>query len=168
MAPTSMLDHDTSTYAEVLDRLDDISRAWRSTRRAMAAQLDPLMDIWDELRDRERSHALPRAMAAHLIADLQSEPRAELRWDLESLRALTPIWEQVSDPRLFDAGRRCLPSIYLSLAGASHKCGDVAGGREYLRRSETLADVVPPGAYRDRLITELIDLKRSMDIGSKP
>jgi hypothetical protein len=157
-----LLDHDTSAYAEVFEQITLISKAWSTSRAAMLAQREPLERIWRDLRDAP-GHALPRVMVAHLLADLQEDPHEELAWDLRSLRALAPIWEQVADPRLFDVGRRCLPSIYLSLAGASRRCGDIPAAREYLARSRALAVVLPPGAYHDGLTGEIAKLQRALD-----
>lgn len=162
MSLPAMLDHDTSAYAEILDRITAISRAWTSTRAARRAQFEPLSRIWRELPD-DPAYALPRAMVAHLLADVQADPRDELRWDTESLRCLAGVWEQTRDPRLFDAGRRCLPSIYLSLAEASLRCGDPAAAREYLRRSRMLAPVLDPGAYADRLAGAIGRMERRLD-----
>lgn len=162
MSLPPMLDHDTTGYQEILDRITVISRAWGSTRARMRAQLVPLTQIWEELRD-DPARALPRAMVAHLIADLQTDPADELRWDRESLRCLAPVWEQVHDPRLFDAGRRCLPSIYLSLAGASRRCGELAAAHEYLRRARLLAPVLTPGRYADHLIGTMRQMERDLD-----
>ena len=159
-----MLDHDTTGYQEILDRITAISRAWGSTRTRtrMRAQLGPLTEIWEELRD-DPGCALPRAMVAHLLADLQTDPTDELRWDRESLRCLAPVWEQVHDPRLFDAGRRCLPSIYLSLAGASRRCGDLVAAREYLRRARLVVPVLTPGRYTDHLTRAMRQMERDLD-----
>jgi hypothetical protein len=156
-----LLAHDTSHYAELFERVLEISSNWPSPQ-ARAQQLAPLTEIWRELEHDDGSRALPKSMVAHLLADLQSDPVQEVHWDLESLRALSPVWEQRADPRLFDAGCRSLPSIYLSLACGARKCGDQAGAREYIRRARLILPVLPASHYTSRLTRAIESVERTL------
>jgi hypothetical protein len=159
-----LLDHDSSRYADVLGRIGALSRGWR-TATTRYDRREALEDIWRELGD-DPTHAFPRSMVAHLLADIQADPHEETRWDLESLRVLAPVWEQTSDPRLFDAACRSLPSIYLSLACGARKRGDLDAAREYLRRARVILPVLPASPYTDELTTAIGALERVLRIGT--
>jgi hypothetical protein len=159
-----LLEHDSSRYSDVLARIGDIVPGWR-TGTARYDRREALEDIWRELGD-DPTRAFPRSMVAHLLADIQTDPHEETRWDLESLRVLAPVWEQTSDPRLFDAACRSLPSIYLSLACGARKRGDLEAAREYLRRARVTLPVLPGSPYTDELTMAIGNLERVLRIGA--
>lgn len=165
MTNFGLLDHDISAYSLTFTNIIEISRTWHS-RRSREAHLQPLEELWKELADGDPAWALPKSMVAHLLADLQTDPKRELHWDIESLRALSYIWEQSTDRRLFDVGCRCLPSIYLSLAGAARKCGDSTAAREYIRRARLTLPVLPETPYTNALSSAIENLHCRLAAGS--
>lgn len=165
MKVPQLLQHDDSNYAELFRRILEISTMWKSPQ-GRAQQLVPLSEIWDDLHDDSGSRALPKSFVAHLLADLQMDPQEERRLDVDSLRALTPVWVQCDDPRMFDVGCRFLPSIYLSLAIGTRKCGDQAGAREYLRRARLTLPVLPDTPYKREVISGIERAERKLRAGT--
>jgi hypothetical protein len=159
----TLLEHDSTTYSETFARIIELSKNWR-TSADRRERLGPLTEIWAELQADPAAAALPLSMVAHLLADLQDDPAEELRWDLASLRALAPVWEQCTDGRLYDAACRSLPSIYLSLALAARKCGDIGGAREYLRRARLIFPVLPESRYTDDVDASISTLERVLAV----
>lgn len=158
----AMLEHDTSQYDEELQAIMAISTQWGKPAAHRMQLRAPLMKLWEKIGPREDWGFL-RSFAAHLIADVQTDPAEELRWDLLSLRVLMPVWENPADPRLYDAARRGLSSIYLSLAGASWKCGRRTDAAEYLRRARIHLAQIPAGDYADSLVAAIDRLARHCD-----
>jgi hypothetical protein len=159
MTVPMLLEHDSTTYSETFARIIELSKGWR-TSATRYERLGPLTEIWAELQTDHPTAALPMSMVAHLLADLQDDPSEELRWDLASLHALAPVWEQGTDGRLFDAACRSLPSIYLSLAHATYKCGDTNSAREYVRRARLIFPILPESRYTDQADASIASLER--------
>ena len=154
MTQFGLLDHDMSNYKNIFNEIMEISRGWGAISDKQDRLL-PLTTIWHGLQADPETNALPRALVAHLLADLQLDPAAELQWDLESLRSLTPVWEQTADPRLFNAACRSLPSIYLSLARAAFGCADRLAAQEYLRRARAILPILPSCPYTSKLASAI-------------
>ncbi|BAH50120.1 hypothetical protein [Rhodococcus opacus] len=73
---------------------------------------------------------------AHYMADVQTDPAEELRWDLRALRAadsLTDDRARAHHPSLSVAG--FYPSLHLNAAAAHHALGQSAEARHHLDRA---------------------------------
>jgi len=91
--------------------------------------------IWDDIGG-EQGDPLHVCVLAHAMADVQSEVREELVWDLRALAAAGLI----TDERVAQAGvplsvAGLYPSLHLNLAECYRKLGDLDLAREHLRQA---------------------------------
>jgi hypothetical protein len=103
-----------------------------------------LTEIWND----PAADALHRVAVAHYLADLQSDPHEELRWDERALA----VADGVTDERAAAAGvtapvRAFYPSLHLNLGESYRKVGDVAAAREQLARGRASVDALPDDGY---------------------
>lgn len=145
----SLWTHNSTEYQDVLDRINELSRLWNTPQ--MLRTRPEFERIWTEIEAR-RTFDWPRMVVAHHLADLQTNPHQEYEWDIRSLVSLAPIWLDTRDPRLYDAAKRSLPSIHLSLGGALTKMSCPDDAREHLRRARVELHWLPPCEYRDKVV----------------
>ncbi|MFE6889437.1 hypothetical protein [Streptomyces sp. NPDC057694] len=93
---------------------------------------DRLLLLWSELG--EGGDPLHRCTLAHYLARTQTDPSAELAWDLRALTAADSCGERPS-PAL----RALYPSLHLSLAGDYVKLGRPGAARSHLTRARATA-----------------------------
>lgn len=116
-----------------------------------------LLRLWGQLGP--AGDPLHRCALAHHLADLQDEPRDEVRWDLAALQAA----DQVSDARAAAAGVESpvagfYPSLHLNLGEAYRKLGDTAAARRHLERGLAAVDALPAGGYGEMIRRGLASL----------
>jgi len=85
---------------------------------------------WAEL---DEGALVERLGVAHALADLQDDPRDELRWDLRALA----LADRLTDADLAAAGmsvstEALYPSLHLNAGEAYRKAGDLDGARRHL------------------------------------
>src|SRR4051812_7422443 len=115
------------------------------TQRVALAQARPgeqaacaLAALWEQLAD---DAPVARLAVAHALADLQSRPSEELKWDLRALA----IADRLTDVELERAGvhfgiRALYPSLHLNAGEAFRKLGDLDSALVHARRGrEALA-----------------------------
>src|SRR5690348_685792 len=108
-----------------------------------AARRD-LEAVWDGIAD----DAFHRCVAAHFLADLQDDPRDELRWDERALEAVAAVTDERA--REYDASlqvRGFLPSLHLSLADDHRRLGDADRARVFLDQARAVSDVLGEDPY---------------------
>src|SRR4051812_11357026 len=105
-------------------------------RRVAAAQARPreeavraLAALWEDL---DEDAPVARLAVAHALADLQSRPSEELKWDLRALA----IADRLTDGELEHAGvhfpvRALFPSLHLNAGDAFRKVGDLDNARAH-------------------------------------
>jgi hypothetical protein len=88
----------------------------------------------------EGDDAFARCFLAHSLADVQDDPREELRWDLLALAAAADVTEERAAEQEVPGGRLGLyPSLHLNLAEDYVRLGDdEAARRHYLAGREHL------------------------------
>lgn len=99
-------------------------------------------EIWKEIDP--GGDPLHRCTLAHYMADLQDDPRDELRWDLRALEAADALTDerlQQHHPSL--TLRSFQPSLHLNLAEDYRKLGDLDRARAHLARAAQSADALP-------------------------
>ena len=88
----------------------------------------------------EHGDAFARLFLAHTMADVQDDPREELRWDLLAMQAYHDVSESRASEQDIPGGRDgLLPSLHLNLAWDYQKLGqrdqaaaEFEAGRRYL------------------------------------
>src|SRR3954454_9152893 len=114
------------------------ARPSQEAARALAA-------LWDQLDE----HASVASLAvAHALADLQSRPSEELKWDLRALE----IADRLTDAELEQAGvdfpiRALYPSLHLNAGDAYRKVGDSDNALPHARRGREALDALGEDPY---------------------
>ena len=113
-----------------MDAIDEIRAAVRLAEDGKVAEAREALDsLWQDML--QRSDALAECVLAHHLADLQEDPREELRWDLLSLAAAERVTDVRASERSVPGGRLGLyPSIHLNLAEDYLKLGDRDAARQ--------------------------------------
>ncbi|MCU1687021.1 MAG: hypothetical protein JWQ81_7760 [Amycolatopsis sp.] len=123
-------------------------------------------EVWAEIGP--EGDALHRCALAHSMADVQDDPREELRWDLLALDAA----DSVTDDRVHEAGvagsvRGFYPSLHLNLGEVYRKLGDAEKAMDHLVLGGAAVDALGDDGYGrmitgglDALATRLGQLKR--------
>jgi hypothetical protein len=128
------MDHAVSVNLDVLDAVQLALNGHHDAAR------ERLSTLWQTLPTDDVFH---RCVIAHYLADLQSDPHDELRWDQTALElALT------SEPRAFE-GRipdvsyaSFLPSLHLNLAASHERVGDLVAASEAASNALRAVDAV--------------------------
>lgn len=82
-------------------------------------------------------------MLAHYMADMQTDPRLELVWDLQALDAAGP--PNGATPLEY------YPSLYLNLAEDYRKLGEWNAAREHLAKAKESAAALPANGYENMI-----------------
>jgi hypothetical protein len=95
-----------------------------------------------------------RCVAAHYLADAQTDPREELRWDQLALAAATDASaEEFADAMPGITRASFMPSLHLNLAASYERIGDIARARDHAAAARSTASALPA--------TELGELTRT-------
>jgi hypothetical protein len=94
-----------------------------------------------------------RCAVAHAMADVQDDPRDELRWDARALEAA----ELLTDERVADAGvagpaRSFRPSLHLNLADVHLRLGDRAEAAHHVAAGRAALDALADDGYRAMVV----------------
>jgi hypothetical protein len=93
-----------------------------------------------------------RCFLAHSLADVQDDPREELRWDLVALEAGEAVTDERAGERAVPGGRRgLLPSLHLNLAESYLRVGDEHQARQHYAAGLEFVPSLGPGAYGDSI-----------------
>ncbi|WP_461082080.1 hypothetical protein [Streptomyces deserti] len=103
-------------------------------------------EIWAEIApDGDPFH---RCVLAHYMADLQSDPRDELAWDLKALEAAASVTDdRVRQHHASLAIRGFHPSLHLNLAADYRKLGDDDSARAHLGQAQQYVDALGDDGY---------------------
>lgn len=97
--------------------------------------------VWAEIEPDDR---FDRCVAAHYLADAQSDPREELRWDELALAAATDAApEEFSDVIPGVTLASFLPSLHLNLAADYERLGDLPRARAHAAAAMQAASALP-------------------------
>ena len=130
----------------MIDQIRAAIELWRSGSTAEAREL------FDRLWDDRSLNALSRCFLAHSVADIQNDPREEVRWDVLALNAAAHVTEEEAAERNVPGGRLGLyPSLHLNLTEAYLKLGDDQAARDHYFRGREFLHVLRDDAYGDRL-----------------
>jgi hypothetical protein len=92
-----------------------------------------LTALWAEVGAADDAFA--RCFLAHSLADVQDDPREELRWDVTALDAGEAVTEAEAAERHVPGGRRGLmPSLHLNLAESYLRVGEGEHACDHFRR----------------------------------
>jgi hypothetical protein len=111
-----------------------------------------LTKIWGEIGP--QGDPFHRCVLAHFAADVQSDVKAELMWDLRALAAAGEVTDERAQHyhgSLSVAG--FYPSLYASLADDYRRLGDWQQAQEHLRQAQDAVGVLGNDPY-GRLIRE--------------
>jgi hypothetical protein len=119
--------------AEPESVIDEIRRAVRLREAGESRQArDLLTALWPTVDAGDDPFA--RCFLAHSLADVQDDPREELRWDVIALGAGKAVSEERASERAIPGGRRgLLPSLHLNLAESYVRVGDDERARAHYR-----------------------------------
>ena len=106
-----------------------------------------LEELWDEPALREDS--LCRCILAHYLADLQEDPREELKCDMLALAAADALTDREVTSRYPGFSlNEFYPSLHLNLAEDYRRLGDMPSARRApSSRAQKSVDVLPSGGY---------------------
>jgi hypothetical protein len=114
----------------VIDQIRKGIRLREAGKPAEAREL--LTALWPEVN--AANDAFARCFLAHSLADVQDDPREELRWDVIALEAGEAVTEEQAAAREVPGGRRgLLPSLHLNLAESYLRVGDEDSARNHYR-----------------------------------
>lgn len=100
-----------------------------------------LETLWANLDPDDR---FCRCVAAHYLADAQTDPREELRWDQLALAAATGATaEEFADAMPGITLASFMPSLHLNLAASYERLGDLARARDHADVASAAASVLP-------------------------
>ncbi|WP_055548431.1 hypothetical protein [Streptomyces sp. NBRC 110028] len=116
--------------AEAEGRADDASALFRQA--------------WDAATD-----DYGKCVAAHYLARHQPTPAETLRWNQECLDRA----DAVGDERV----RGFYASLHVNMGSAYRALGDPAAAHRHFVRAAAHIGDVPPGSYRERLVTALAE-----------
>lgn len=125
----------------VMAEIGEVVAVGQAGDHAMARER--FAELWDTLGP--AGDPLHRCALAHYAADVQDDPREELRWDLRALEAADEVTDeraQAYHASLAVAG--FYPSLHLNLADVYRRLGEQAKAQRHLVRATdtvgTLAD----------------------------
>ena len=96
--------------------------------------------------------AFARCFLAHSLADVQDDPREELRWDVIALDAGEAVSEEQAAEQEIPGGRQgLLPSLHLNLAKSYLRVGDEDRAREHYRTGLELVPFLGDDSYGDSI-----------------
>jgi hypothetical protein len=113
--------------------IDQIRKGIRLREAGKPAEARELLTVlWPEVN--AANDAFARCFLAHSLADVQDDPREELRWDVIALEAGEAVTEEQAAAREVPGGRRgLLPSLHLNLAESYLRVGDEDRARNHYR-----------------------------------
>jgi hypothetical protein len=111
--------------------VDEIRKGVRLREAGKVAEArDHLNSLWPAVS--QEDDAFARCFLAHSLADVQDDPRDELRWDLAALEAAGAVTEERAAEHGLPGGRRGLyPSLHLNLAEDYMKLDDDDRARDH-------------------------------------
>ncbi|HEX2054568.1 MAG TPA: hypothetical protein VHJ78_12690, partial [Actinomycetota bacterium] len=110
-------------------------------------------------------NAFARCLAAHYLADTESDPQKALEWDLKALEIAQSVpleEEHPSDPTAA-AVKTFYPSLYLSVADGYRKVGDFTSARRHVKEGTAWSAVLGLDAYGQRVRAELLRVAAQID-----
>lgn len=127
-----------------------------------SAMAHAVAEVWAQIGP--DGDALHRCSRAHWMADTQDDPREELRWDLEALRAA----DSLTDERAAAAGvtspvAAFYPSLHLNLGAAYRKLGHLSAGRHHLALGQQAVSALPDNGYAQMITAGLDALAQRLD-----
>jgi hypothetical protein len=112
--------------------------------RVVLSALWPQVDAADD--------PFARCFLAHSLADVQDDPREELRWDLVAFEAGAAVTEERAGERGVPGGRRGLfPSLHLNLAESYVRVGDAHQARQHYAAGLEFVPYLGQDAYGDSI-----------------
>ena len=132
----------------VIDEIRTGVRLREAGKPAEAREL--LTALWPEVN--AATDAFARCFLAHSLADVQDDPREELRWDVIALDAGEAVSEGQAAKREIPGGRRgLLPSLHLNLAESYVRVGDEDRASEHYRAGLEMVPFLGDDSYGDSL-----------------
>ncbi len=140
-----------------------IGRGIEMTQRGEREEARALFtEVWAQIGP--DGDALHRCSLAHWMADTQDDPREELRWDLEALRAA----DSLTDERAAAAGvtspvAAFYPSLHLNLGEVYRKLDDLSAARHHLKLAQQAVTALPDDGYAQMITGGLNALAERLD-----
>ncbi|HEY3814633.1 MAG TPA: hypothetical protein VGL66_15540 [Caulobacteraceae bacterium] len=146
---------------EITEAAATLQRGEREQGRTM------LLALWDKLS----AHGDPLQLCtiAHFLADTEANVADELEWDLRALEAATGSRD--ADGGNADGGDSgavppsFLASLYLNVADASRRRGEVDAARRYARVASDKVDALPDDPYGRMIKGGLLRLEARLAAG---
>jgi hypothetical protein len=105
-----------------------------------------LSSLWPEVDG--GGDAFARCFLAHSLADVQPDPRDELRWDLVALAAAAEVSDDRAAEQEIPGGRLGLyPSLHLNLAESYLRVGDEVAAQEHYLAGREHLDLLADDGY---------------------
>ena len=132
----------------VIDEIRSGVRLRDAGKTAEAREL--LTALWPKVD--AATDAFARCFLAHSLADVQDDPREELRWDLVALDAGEAVSDERAAEREIPGGRQgLLPSLHLNLAESYLRVGDEDRAREHYRSGLEMVPSLGDDSYGDSI-----------------
>jgi hypothetical protein len=131
--------------------IDKVRHAVRLREAGEAAQARELLAaLWEDVDAGDDPFA--RCFAAHSLADVQDDPREELRWDVIALDAGEAVSEERAAAREIPGGKRGLmPSLHLNLAESYLRVGDDEQASGHYRAGLEFVPFLGDDSYGDAI-----------------
>ncbi len=142
-----------------------IGRAIELSGRGEGDQARQLLtELWDELED--GNDVVQRCAVAHHLADVQDDPRDELKWDLRALQAA----DDLPPEALLRAGATAsiaglYPSLHLNLGEDYRKVGDLSAARRHLQLGQQASAALGDDGYSQMIRRGLDGLAARLETG---
>ncbi len=119
-------------------------------------------DLWRRIGD--GGDPFHRCALAHSMADVQSDPADELRWDLRALEAADEITEERARRAGSGPVSGFYPSLHLNLGEAYRKLGDTRSAQRHLQLGLDHVRVLPDDGYGQMIARGLAGLAERLQL----
>lgn len=142
------------------DVLDAVQLALNGEHDAARQRLNAL---WQSLRSDDAFH---RCVIAHYLADLQSDPMAELSWDSMALELALRSLPKTFNERIPDVTHASfLPSLHLNVAASHERVGQLDAAAQAARAALLAIDSVTDTPLGDITRSAILRLCERLNVG---
>ena len=104
-----------------------------------------LLQAWEKAST--SGEPLPMSVAAHFLADTETDAASELEWDLRALEAATGSREAEDREAVASVPESFLPSLHLSVANGCRALGDLERARRHVSFASNHIGALSDDAY---------------------
>lgn len=148
-----------SPLDDTVQRIKEAFRLYCHGQRAEGRSR--MTEVWEEFSPAGPGYY--SSLAAHYLADMADDPKAELAWDRKALEVADAALNSPEPDATAGALRAFLPSLHLNLADDLRKIGDFVAARRHLELGFELVDGLPIDNYGRSVRAELLRVESQID-----